>query len=612
MANEDLGWLLRDSPSLLLLMDDNLDCHHMADVWRARLNPALRAKKVIPASALFDLDNESELYGKFTELAQQGTSIVNHAAGLFMEEGVLPARFGAWRAQRVKGDPPCIIVAATDVSKFKGAQAQISELQSQYQHILSAAGEGIHGLDKEGRITFGNAAAEEILGWRTDEVLGKKSHGLHHHSYPDGSEYPRDDCPIYAALSDGVTHNVDHEVFWHVDGHAVPVEYTSTPIMREGKPDGAVVVFRDISERKNLEAQRKQAFVEIQQLKNQLEQERDYLRDEINVTVNFGEIIGESQALKRALSQIDTVAPTPVSVLILGDSGVGKEMIARAIHTRSDRADKPMIKVNCASIPKDLFESEFFGHLRGSFTGAHQDRIGRLQLADGGTLFLDEIGEIPLSQQGKLLRALQEGEFERIGDDKTSKVDVRIVAATNRNLLAEIKAGRFREDLYYRISVFPVEVPPLRERREDIAPLVAHFLESFCSELQRDPLPLTRNQLTTLEQQAWPGNIRELKNVIERAVISSTGNRLRLDLALPNTNSTKSDNDTPSPPDTSDFLTAEEFKNLEKANIKAALEHAQWKVWGEQGAAELLGVKPTTLAYQIKTFGISKDGEESQ
>jgi len=359
----------------------------------------------------------------------------------------------------------------------------------------------------------------------------------------------------------------------------VPVEYTSTPIMRDGEPDGAVVVFRDISDRKNLEAQRKEAFIEIQRLKNQLEQERDYLCDEINVSVNFGEIIGESPALKRALSQIESVAPTPVSVLIHGDSGVGKEMIARAIHTRSDRADKPMIKVNCASIPKDLFESEFFGHVRGSFTGAHQDRVGRLQLADGGTLFLDEIGEIPLSQQGKLLRALQEGEFERIGDERTMKVDVRIVAATNRNLMDEIKAGRFREDLYYRISVFPVEVPPLRDRLDDIAPLAVHFLTAICNELGREPLTITRQQIAILKQHHWPGNIRELKNIIERAVISSPGTRLKLDTSFTAARSAISGSAAPAAtaPGQGEFVTDAEFRELEKANIVAALNHAGGK-----------------------------------
>jgi PAS domain S-box-containing protein len=506
------------------------------------------------------------------------------------------------------------VVVFRDISRQKENERQRNEaydelarLQKAHRLILDAAGEGIYGLDSAGSITFANNASTEILGWKVDDVVGQRSHDVHHHSHPDGSSYFRDDCPIYAALRDGEVHNVDNEVFWHANGAAIPVEYTSTPIMNNGQPDGAVVVFRDISERRKLEKERAATFDEIQLLKNQLEQERDYLRDEINVTVNFGEIIGESAALKRALAQIEAVATTPVSVLIYGESGVGKEMIARAIHTKSNRADRPLVKVNCASIPKDLFESEFFGHVKGAFTGAHQDRIGRLQLADGGTLFLDEIGEIPMAQQGKLLRALQEGEFERVGDDRTIKVDVRVVAATNRNLLDEIKAERFREDLYYRLSVFPVEVPPLRVRLEDIAPLATHFLQQFCHELGREEMRMTQSQLAALKNHNWPGNIRELKNVIERAVISSPGNRLRLDLALSTSSAKTADVAGRQFAESTEFVTAAEFRELEKSNMLAALRSANWKTWGPGGAAELLGTKPSTLTYQMKVFGISRN-----
>lgn len=486
------------------------------------------------------------------------------------------------------------------------AYAELSLLQTQHQLILDAAGEGIYGLNCDGNITFSNAAATEILGWKIEDVHGQSAHGVHHHSHSDGSKYPREECPIYAALHDGEIHRVDDEVFWHIDGSAVPVEYISTPIWQDGKLNGAVVIFRDISERKEIEHQREEAYGEIKNLKEQLEQERDYLREEINLNASFGEIIGDSQALKRTLSQIEAVAQTPVSVLILGESGVGKEMIARAIHTKSDRVDSPLVKVNCASIPKDLFESEFFGHVRGAYTGAHQDRIGRLQLADGGTLFLDEVGEIPMSQQGKLLRALQEGEFERVGEDKTQKVDVRVVAATNRDLMEEIKAGRFREDLYYRISVFPVEVPPLRDRIDDVALLAAHFLQLICRELGRKPPRMTQQQVSALKQQAWPGNIRELKNVIERAVISSTGERLKLDISVPVTPIQDRSSAGLLATDSAEFVTIAEFKELEKANITAALRYADWKVWGPEGAADLLGIKPSTLAYQMKMLGIVK------
>ena len=499
-----------------------------------------------------------------------------------------------------------VLELTRDVTEQKRRERELNELETRYALILESAGEGIYGLDLEGRITFGNKAATQIVGWRAELVLGQKAHDVHHHSHADGSPYPRDECPIYAALKDGAIHRVDDEVFWHQDGSAVPVEYTSTPILKDGKPEGAVVVFHDNSERKELERQRSVAFEEIKQLKDQLEQERDYLRDEINVTLNFGEIIGNSRALKRTLAQIEAVASTPANVLVLGESGVGKEMIARAIHMQSDRADRPLVKVNCASIPKDLFESEFFGHVKGAFTGAHRDRVGRLQLAAGGTLFLDEIGEIPLSQQGKLLRALQEHEFERVGDEETIKVDVRVVAATNRNLGEEVRAGRFREDLFYRISVFPIEVPPLRDRIDDVAPLAVRFIESICRDLGRDELRLTQQQLSRLKRHQWPGNIRELKNVIERAVISSTGTRMRLDLALPDP-SAKAHVTTVDQTDESTFLTDAEFREMEKANLKTALRRANWQVWGQDGAAELLGIKPSTLTYRMKVFGIEKN-----
>ena len=378
--------------------------------------------------------------------------------------------------------------------------------------------------------------------------------------------------------------------------------------MKDGKLDGAVVVFRDISERIEITKQREDAYAEISRLKEQLELERDYLRDEIKVITNFGEIIGNSKPLKRMLEQVEAVAQTKANVLVLGESGVGKEMIARAIHIHSPRADRALVKVNCASIPKELFESEFFGHVKGAFTGAHKDRVGRMQLADGGTLFLDEVGEIPLSLQSKLLRALQENEFERVGDDKTVTVDVRVVAATNRDLEAEIKAGRFREDLFYRLSVFPIQVPPLRERKEDILALTKHLIELICRSMGKEPLTLSRQQGEFLQSLSWPGNIRELKNVLERAIILSKGSRLRLDLALPNQAPAKTQ--TPSVESTTtssdDFLTDAEFQLKEKQNLLAALEHAGWRISGDNGAADLLGIKPSTLTYRMKALGIEK------
>jgi PAS domain S-box-containing protein len=504
------------------------------------------------------------------------------------------------------------VVVFRDIRKRRAAEqarddayTELESVKRRLELILEAAGDGIYGIDRDGNGTFANRAAVELLGWRLEDVVGHGVHELHHHSHADGSVYPREDCPVYAAITDGEVHRVDDEVFWSRDGSACRVEYTSTPILTgDGTPDGAVVVFRDVSDRKRLERERDTAFAEVRELNRQLEQERNYLREEVELTVNFGEIIGESPALRRTLAQIDAVAATPVNVLVLGESGVGKEMIARAIHAASDRSELPLVKVNCASIPKELFESEFFGHVKGAFTGAHRDRVGRMQLADGGTLFLDEVGEIPLSLQGKLLRALQEGEFERVGDDHTLSVDVRIVAATNRNLAAEVEAGRFREDLYYRLSVFPIEVPPLRERRADIAPLAVHFVNRFCRDIGREPPAISKRQARLLEAQRWPGNIRELRNVMERAVILSRGKRLELDLET-------GDSGVPaqaiSAADDDDFMTDSELRELEKRNLVAALRRADWRVSGPGGAADLLGIKPSTLAYRMKAFGVSAE-----
>jgi len=484
----------------------------------------------------------------------------------------------------------------------------LSRLLDERARILEAAGEGIYGLDCQGLGTFANPAAIDMLGWTLDDVIGQPVHEIHHHSHADGSPYPREACPVYAALRDGRVHREEDEVFWRADGTCIPVEYTSTPIRdSDGNQLGAVVVFRDISERKQSERDQLAAYAEITRLKEELESERDYLREEVEVAHNFHEIVGQSAALQRLLSQIQAVAATPANALILGETGVGKELVARAIHAASDRAEGPLVKVNCASIPAELFESEFFGHVKGAFTGALRDRVGRFQLADGGTLFLDEVGEVPLELQGKLLRALQEKEFERVGEDQTRQVNVRVIAATNRDLRSESEAGRFRQDLYFRLSVFPIDVPALRERREDVIPLAQHFLQRTCVDFGRPELVLSRAQADRLAAYHWPGNIRELQNVIERAVILSSGTRLVLDAALPETG-TEVDSPVRLSGETEqeEFVTMAVMKQRQSVNIRAALDSAHWRVSGSGGAAELLGVKPTTLAYQMKVLNIVK------
>ncbi len=600
--------LFRDAPLFLAVIDDTLVCRDINLIWRKHLGLSATAVVAIPTEKLFNLENECSLMDQVEQVIHQGSIIKGRSASLLAENPVTkPTHKGllsAWRIQQTQNERVSALLVFTETTEYSRTINKLNRLQTTHELILNAVGDGIYGVDCQGNTTFVNEAATQILGWRSEDVIGKSLHGIHHHSYPDGTPYPSNECPIFAAFTDGEIHQGDDEFFWHTDGTLVPVEFTSTPILEDGKIKGAVAVFRDITERNKSKKQREEAYEQIKALKDLLERERDYLRDEINVTIHFGEIIGESQALKRTLAQIEAVAKTPTSVLILGESGVGKEMVARAIHANSPRVDKPLVKVNCASIPKDLFESEFFGHVRGSFTGAHRDRIGRLHLAAGGTLFLDEIGEIPMDLQGKLLRALQEHEFERVGDDKTIKVDVRIIAATNRDLKAEVAAGRFREDLYYRLSVFPIEVPPLRERSKDIGSLAIQFLDNVCKEQGRETLTLTRQQIDSLNSYDWPGNIRELKNVVERAVILTKGNRLRLDLAMPNDNAVKKTLVSIATDD--DFVTDAVFREKEKTNMVSVLRYTNWRISGTDGAAELLGIKPSTLAYRMKAYGIKQ------
>lgn len=345
-----------------------------------------------------------------------------------------------------------------------------------------------------------------------------------------------------------------------------------------------------------------QAWEEIESLRKRLELENDYLQEELRGE-SFGEMIGQSAPLQMVAQQISLVAPTDATVLVTGESGTGKELVAREIHSRSSLHGRPLIKVNCAAIPRELYESEFFGHTKGSFTGALRDRVGRFELADGGTLFLDEVGEIPLDLQSKLLRVLQEGELERVGEERTRKVNVRIIAATNRNLKAEAEAGKFRIDLYYRLSVFPIELSPLRKRKEDIALLAEHLLGILSRRLGKQPPRLTQANLTELLRYDWPGNIRELQHVLERALITSPKGRLSFELN--SGESTKATVTSSKSISNEEILSASQLRSFEAANIRRALQACDGKVYGDKGAAALLGMKPTTLASQIKSLGIA-------
>ncbi|MDF9773155.1 sigma 54-interacting transcriptional regulator [Pseudomonas baetica] len=475
------------------------------------------------------------------------------------------------------------------------------ETERDNQLLLSSVGDGIYSINSDGLATFVNPAGARMLGWEPQDMIGKNIHRIHHHTHADGSHYPVEDCPIYKAVHDGVVHEGRQEVFWRRDGSSFPVEFTSTPVISEGRIEGAVVVFRDITERRSTETQLQNALEELNVLKERLEEQNAYLQEEIHIEHNFREIVGQSAPILKIIKQIDVVAPTDASVLINGESGTGKELIARAIHQASRRNASPLIRVNCAAIPTELFESEFFGHIRGAFTGAVRDRVGRFELADGGTLFLDEIGEIPLELQSKLLRVLQEGQFERVGEERTRKVDVRIIAATNRDLRQEVSARHFREDLYFRLNVFPIESPALRDRPMDIAPLAAHFLKQSGKRLNMPGRRLRNIDIERLQNYSWPGNIRELQNVIERALITSNGEDLNLDLPEEQKNGPHL---TQPPTASPTIMTDAQLREMERNNMQAALKAADGKLFGKGGAAELLGLKPTTLASRFKRLDI--------
>jgi chemotaxis protein methyltransferase CheR len=335
------------------------------------------------------------------------------------------------------------------------------------------------------------------------------------------------------------------------------------------------------------------ALSEIENLKDQLEAERAYLQEEINLEYNYENIIGQSDGLKYVLYKVEQIADSDTIVLVLGETGTGKELVARAVHGLSLRKDRALVKVNCATLPSDLIESELFGHEKGAFTGSHSRNLGRFEVANGATIFLDEIGELPLELQSKLLRVIQDGEFERLGSSHTIKVNTRVIAATNRDLEEEVRKGRFRDDLWYRINVFPITVPPLRDRRHDIPLLVDFYVKKISKRLGKIIETIPKGVMDTLQDYQWPGNVRELENVLERAVINSSGPKLRLVDELKKSSKDLS-------------LSQKTLEAVERDHIIRVLEQTRWKVSGKNGAAEVLGLDRSTLRARMRKLGIHK------
>jgi PAS domain S-box-containing protein len=483
------------------------------------------------------------------------------------------------------------------------------QLEAANQPILDAVGDGIYGLDPEGRITFANPAASRLTGYPQSGLIGQSLHELHLYARWDGSPYHFIETGIYQTLNQGVATNSDTDVFWREAGDHFAVSWTCTPIKQNDQVSGAVLAFRDVTQRKRQEHQLRDALAEVETLRDRLQAENLYLQAEVRTEGRFDGIVGESQGLKEVLEQIEQVAPTNSSVLIIGESGTGKEAMARAIHDLSARRDRPLIKVNCGAITPSLIESELFGHEKGAFTGANRQRHGHFELADGGTIFLDEISELTLDAQVKLLRVLQEQEISRLGSEHAIKVDVRVIAATNRDLVEMVEQNNFRMDLFYRLNVFPLNVPPLRERREDIPLLVTKFLADQARAQGRHFSRVSEDAMALLMRYHWPGNIRELQNVIERAAILARDQVVQI---APHLVDSRIGSEAP-PTSSAAVETAsdpEVFSSLadnEARYIKQVLDHTGWAIAGKGGAAEILDLPASTLRSRMKKLGISRD-----
>jgi PAS domain S-box-containing protein len=473
------------------------------------------------------------------------------------------------------------------------AEVQVREHEQKLSRLVGGAMDAIVELDRHLRVTQMNPAAEKIFGSGAADLTGQT---FAHFLTADSREKlagliieldtrPEGQRNLWIGGGLTVTPN---------GGESFQAEATLSRFDLQREPFYTLIL-RNINDR--LEAEQKIRSLTV---------ETEYLCEEINALIGSDEVVGGSESLMRVLGDVKEVAPTDATALIMGETGTGKELIARAIHAASRRRRKPLIKVNCAAIPAALIESEFFGHEQGAFTGATKRREGRFALAHGGTLFLDEIGELPIDLQSKLLRVLQEGEFEPVGSSQTRKIDVRVIAATNRDLEKSVGEGKFREDLYYRLNVFPIRLPPLRERREDIGVLAMAFARRFAQRMGRTLEPLSEDCLRRLQAYHWPGNVRELQNVIERAVITARDGRLNLDRALPDGAGPAAAAETPSNGAPKRVRTAHELEALERENLLAALESAGWRVAGENGAARLLGMKPTTLNSRMKALGITR------
>ncbi|MGZ2256619.1 sigma 54-interacting transcriptional regulator [Roseobacter sp. A03A-229] len=481
------------------------------------------------------------------------------------------------------------------LSQWQNIYGFFREVEAQNHLILEAAGEGIYGINAMGQATFVNRAAQKMLGWSSEDLIGRDLHATIHHKHLNGEHFPAHTCPIYASFRQEETKRVDDDVFWRKDGKPILVEYVSTPIYDHGVLAGAVVIFRDVTERKENERKLREALAQVEELKVKLEQENDYLLTEIRSARSHTGVVGVSPAIKSLNARIDLAARNKAPVLVSGPPGSGKSLTVSAIHEASDRARRPLVRISCDHLSAQELEAELFGYRRGAFAGATRDKTGKLIMAHNGTLHLDEIAELPKGVQAKLYDVLQRGHFQRLGDSTQTPVSLTVVATTSRDLMAELRAGRFRQDLYFALNVFSITCEPLHERPEDIPYLAKHFLDRTTRRLRLPATRLSKSNIDALKQYEWPGNVRELENVIERAAILAQGRRLKFDFQR---NGRALGNGADA------VLTAEELRSLERENLQNALRRTKGKVAGHKGVAAMLGIAPTTAYSKIKSLGI--------
>jgi PAS domain S-box-containing protein len=484
----------------------------------------------------------------------------------------------------------------TEAVKAPRLAQEVAVNERRWRTLMEEVQLAVVGVDTDGRISYSNPFVQSLLGYESDELIGR----------PVAALLPPDEAAEFEqrferALQQGPRPFSQWSLLTR-SGDRREVAWSSVGLFSgDGTVTGILAIGADVTREREAEAARDLALQQIESLKQRLEEENIYLKQEISEEQGFRDLIGESDPMRYVHIKIAQVARTDATVLVQGETGVGKELVARAVHEASARSDRPFIKVNCAALPPNLIESELFGHERGAFTGAVRQRKGRFELADGGTLFLDEVAELPLDLQVKLLRVLQEGELERVGGMTTIKVDVRIIAATNRSLGEEVAAGRFREDLFYRLNVYPVTVPPLRQRIEDIPALVAHFARRIGDHIGKTVDQIPAATLAVLQSYSWPGNVRELENVIERAVITTPDSTLRLAESLGQDRGLEGDPET-----AGELPVALELEEVERRHIEYVLGLTDGRISGDKGAARLLGLNPSTLRSRMAKLGLIK------